>query len=270
MNNKIIRYISGFILFALILISFFISKTFLFIISIFFIIITMIEYRNMFKQKNIFPHKVLPELSGILCSYIFIFEKDISNHNLITPIVLGSTIFSFILTIVRNKKPYILTSLSTIAAIIFIFCGLYIIKLTYYFEDNSSKYLITTYFIAILTGDYAASILGPKFKKISISSEISPNKTLAGSIANLISCCAISLFLKVFLSFSVIQCLIFGLTISIFAQLGDLTISSFKRDLELKHSGNLFYNYGGIFDRIDAFLFSAPAAYYLLFILTII
>lgn len=270
MNNKYIRYFFGFFLFTLILLAFYFSKIMIFILSVFFIITAMIEYRKMFQNRNIFPHKILPEFTGILCAYIFTFEHDITNHTLITPILLFGIIFSFILTIILKKKPYIMTSLSTIASILFIFCGLYIIKLTYYFEDNTSWYLISVYFIAILLGDFAASIIGQKIKTSFLSQEISPNKTKAGAIANLLTSCIICLSLTKLLSFSIFQSLILGIIISVFAQFGDLTISSFKRDLELKHSGNLFFNYGGFLDRMDSFIFSAPAAYYCLFILTII
>ncbi len=269
MNNKILRYLSGFIILAVIIASFYFSKIMLLIISALLIIAAMFEYRNMFKQKKIYPHVILPELIGIICASIFIFEPEISDHNFITPILITGIIFSFIITVITNKKPYILTSLSTISAFLFIICGLYIIKLTYYFEHISSFYLITVYFAAILCGDYAASKVGQFFKNIPLSYEISPDKTIAGSIANLIISCLICLLFNLLLNFSIMQCLISGIIISVFSQFGDLTVSTFKRDLGLKHSGSLFYDYGGILDRMDAFVFSAPAIYYYLFIITI-
>ena len=270
MNNKFFRYILGFMLLALILVAFYFSEKILFIISSFFIIITMIEYRRMFKNKNIFPHKFIPETIGILCAYVFSFTHGIEDHAIITPIIIGGIIFSFIATIILNKKPYIITSLSTIMAILLIFCGLYIIKLTYYFDKNADWYIICIYFLAVLSGDYMASIVGSKFGKHKLAPEISPNKTVIGAITNIIFSCLSCLTLIKILGFSLSQCLILGLVISIFAQFGDLTISTIKRELDLKHSGNLFLNYGGILDRMDAFLFSAPAAYYCLFVITII
>ncbi len=270
MNNKYLRYFLGFLLLALILIAFYFSGRILFLVSAFFIIITMMEYRKMMKNKDIYPHKFLPEIVGILCAYVFSFTKGIEEHSIITPILIGGVVFSFILTVLRNKKPYIMTSLSTIAAILLIFCGLYIIKLTYYFNENSAWYVICVYFAAVLMGDYAASILGPKFNQYKLASEISPDKTIAGSFFNLIFTCLPCFLLVKFIDLSIIKCLFLGIIISIFSQLGDLTISSFKRDLDIKHSGNLFMGYGGILDRMDAFLFSAPAVYYYLFLVSIV
>lgn len=268
MKLKIFRYILGISLLVLILASFYFSRTAVFIVSIFFIIIAMKEYRSMLKLKEIHPHKIIPETIGIICACIFTFYNNIQFHYLITPILLAGIILSFIFTVIRNKKPYLMTSFSSMAGFLLIFCGLYIIKLTYYFEENHSWYLILIYFFAVLSGDYSASIFGPKFKKKYIAPEISPNKTLAGCISNFIFSCLFCLLLKFFIGFSIPVCIGLGITISIFAQLGDLTVSTFKRDLGIKHSGNLFLDYGGILDRMDAFIFSAPAAYYYLFIIS--
>lgn len=269
MNSKFFRYTLGFFLLFLILAAFYFSKLVLFFVSTFFIIIAMVEYRKMFKQKDIHIHPILPETIGFLTAFIFIFSKDLTNHYLITPLLMAGTIFSFILTVIRNKKPYMLTSFASIAAFLLIFCGLYIIKLTYYFEQQNAWHLILVYFMAVLSGDFIASQVGPKFTK-KLAPEISPNKTVAGAIANLIATCTICCSLNYFLGFSILKCAGLGAIISIFAQFGDLTISTFKRDLGIKHSGTMFLEYGGILDRMDAFIFSAPAAYYYLFIATII
>ncbi len=267
---KVIRYLFGILLLALTLLAFYYSKAALFIMSAFFILFALHEYRNMFKEKSIFPHKFIPEIAGIFCSYIFIFKPDISEHHIITPIIVAGVVFSFILTIIKNSKPYILTSLSTLGAIILTFCGLYVIKLTYYFSHLSSFYIISVYFLAVLSGDYAASILGKRCKnKKYMVPEISPDKTLQGATANLITSCISCLLLIKLLGFSPLKCIALGGVISIFSQFGDLAISTIKRELGLKHSGSLFCGYGGMLDRMDAFIFSAPAAYYFLYIITV-
>jgi phosphatidate cytidylyltransferase len=111
-----------------------------------------------------------------------------------------------------------------------------------------------------------ASKIGPRFNK-KLASEISPNKTIGGAIINWITTCIVCLSLKYFINYAILDCLILGTIISTFAQIGDLTISSFKRDLGIKHSGTMFLEYGGILDRMDAFIFSAPAAYYVLYLI---
>lgn len=269
MSNKFFRYFLGVILLILALAGLFVAKSILFIISVFFIIITTIEYRKMFKQKEIRIHRFIPELIGIVCAYQFSFTDILAEHVFITPILILGIIYSFAWTIIRNKKPYIATSLATISAFLFILCGLYIIKLTYFFDSVVGWFMIATYFGAILLGDLFACIVGKKCKGKALAPEISPNKTLTGSIAHFVVACLCSLALIKILEFNVFQALGFGVITSIFAQIGDLTFSSIKRDLGLTHSGTLFCDFGGLLDRMDSFIISAPVVYYYLSAVTV-
>ena len=264
MNSKFCRYSFGFLLLLLILSAFYFEETLLmFALSILLIILSIREYREMFKQKEIYIHKFLPETISILFALIFCFPISEYAHNLITPFTVIGVIITFFITIVKNKKPHIMTSIATILSFLFVFCGLYVIKITYQFDYDEYILIIPTYFMAVLLGDFVASKIGPKFTK-KLAPEISPNKTIGGAIANLITASVICLSLKLFINYSILNCLILGTIISVFAQMGDLTISSFKRDLGIKHSGTMFLEYGGILDRMDAFIFSAPTAYYCL------
>lgn len=262
MKQKIIRYTAGFIILFIILFAIAISKFALFAVSIPFIIFALEEYRAMFKVKDIYVHKIIPEFIGIICSYFYIY----SYNDYVTPIIVVGIMLSFFFTIIQNKKPYILTSFATIMGFLFIFCTLYIVKLFYFFSIYKFVFIII-YFGAVLLGDYSASKIGPLFKNKLLCPYVSPNKTIAGSISNIIFSCSACLPLLYFFNFSLIKTIILGIIISIFSQIGDLSISLIKRDLGVKHSSNLFLDYGGILDRIDAFIFSAPAAYYCLIIL---
>lgn len=235
----------------------------MFILSVFLIIISIKEFRIMFNKKEIYLHKFLPEIISILMAFIFCDTTHKNLHNFVTPIIVLGIILSFGLTIIKNKKPYIMTSLITILSFLFVFLGLYVIKIDYQFGYENYWPIIYIYFSAVLLGDFLASKIGPKFKK-KLAPEISPNKTIGGAIVNLISTCIVCMSLNFFISFSILKCILLGITISTFAQFGDLTISSIKRDMELKHSGTIFLEYGGILDRLDAFIFSAPATYYFL------
>ncbi len=264
MNSKFFRYSFGFLVFLLILLAFYYECPFLkMAISIFLIITATKEYREMFKQKEINVHKFVPEIFGILFALIFCFPMNQYAHKMITPLFIAGIITSFVITIIKNKKPYFITSLATIMSFFMVFCGLYVIKITYQFVLDKYWYIILAYFFAVLLGDFIASKVGPKFTK-KLAPEISPNKTIGGAMANLITSCVICSLLVFVVNFSILESFFFGLVISIFAQLGDLTISSIKRDLGIKHSGGMFLEYGGILDRMDAFIFSAPAAYYCL------
>ena len=270
MIKKVLRYLLGFILFGIIIFSFYFNKMLLFGVSVFFIIIAMAEYRNMFKNKGIYPHKFIPELWGAICAYVFIFSSDSMRQIIIMPLIITGVILSFSITILLNKKPYIETSFSSLAAILMIICGLYIIKITYYFDSDVSTIPVLIYFSAVLFSDFMASRIGPLYTRIKLSPEISPNKTLLGSIAHVTASCLVCCLFTFYINIHLWQCILLGIILSVFSQLGDLTISMFKRNLGIKHSGSLFYDYGGILDRIDAFIFSAPATYYFLCLISYI
>lgn len=54
----------------------------------------------------------------------------------------------------------------------------------------------------------------------------------------------------------------YGCATGFIALVGDLTASMMKRDAKLKDSGNILPGHGGLLDRIDSYMFTAPIAYF--------
>ena len=59
------------------------------------------------------------------------------------------------------------------------------------------------------------------------------------------------------------QAVVLGLVVVLASAAGDLFESMLKRDMEVKDTGRLLGGHGGMLDRVDALLFAAPAAFYL-------
>ena len=95
---------------------------------------------------------------------------------------------------------------------------------------------------------------------------ISPKKTIEGSLCGtLASVILCTLFGGLFMdSGKVLAYAMTGLAAGIFSQFGDLTASVFKRKMGIKDYGNLIPGHGGIMDRFDSVLFTAPMVFYIL------
>lgn len=126
--------------------------------------------------------------------------------------------------------------------------------------------LIVIYlFIVIWSTDTGAYFAGRFFGKRRLAPLISPNKTVEGSVGGLIaSVIAAVVFNGFFQVFTLPFLLVSTLLISSLGQLGDLVESSFKRLGGLKDSGHIIPGHGGILDRFDSTILTAPMLFYLL------
>lgn len=111
---------------------------------------------------------------------------------------------------------------------------------------------------AVDTGAYfAGSWLG----KTKLIPQISPKKTVEGSIGGLLLAILVGAGVASLIQMPIAHGLILGGLIGIVGQLGDLAASMFKREVGVKDFGNLLPGHGGMLDRIDSLLFAAPIAF---------
>jgi len=124
------------------------------------------------------------------------------------------------------------------------------------------------FFILMTTwmGDTSAYYGGKGFGRHKLAPLISPNKTIEGAIAGLIGSISGAVLAKIwFLDLYIYHTIISGILIAVFGQLGDLGESYIKRNLQVKDSGGIIPGHGGMLDRVDSLLFSAPVFYYYYF-----
>ena len=112
--------------------------------------------------------------------------------------------------------------------------------------------------------DSGAYFAGRFFGRHLLFPGLSPNKTVEGSLGGLLATVLVVGFVSLqFLGFSVTQAAVIGAGVSLFSQSGDLFESTLKRILDVKDLGHFLPGHGGILDRIDSLLFTAPAVYYI-------
>jgi phosphatidate cytidylyltransferase len=118
--------------------------------------------------------------------------------------------------------------------------------------------------ITVWAGDIFALLSGSFFGRHKLYPKISPNKTFEGLAGGIIGSIIVALaFSRFFIpNLKIIFCVLFAIGLAILGQLGDFTESMVKRSAQVKDSGNLIPGHGGMLDRLDSFLFSAPFLHY--------
>ena len=124
---------------------------------------------------------------------------------------------------------------------------------------------IFTVLLAVFADDTAAYGVGRLIGRRKLAPTLSPGKTWEGFLAGTAVAVAVAFFALYDQEFLTIpESLVLGVAIALAGAAGDLFESALKRDLQVKDSGRLLGAHGGMLDRIDAHLFAAVAAFYVI------
>ena len=192
--------------------------------------------------------------------YIVIQGSNLFNLFLITSLFLSCREWFLIV----NKKIYYF-----LGFLFLLFSYLSIYSIRNNFGESSLNFFLIIFLICVLT-DIGGYIFGKLFKGPKLT-KISPKKTYSGMIGSFIfSIVGLFIFVNysIYLDFKSLEFdlnfFFFVLLISSISQLGDITISYFKRLSNINDTGNIIPGHGGILDRTDGMIFSYPFAYLLL------
>ena len=122
---------------------------------------------------------------------------------------------------------------------------------------------VISLFACIWICDTGAYVVGRSMGRHKLFPRVSPNKTWEGAVAGFFAAIGAAIAAKVLLLeyMTFTQAGLFGLTVGIFGQMGDLVESLFKRDAGVKDTSSIIPGHGGVFDRFDSLIFVSPIVY---------
>jgi len=126
-------------------------------------------------------------------------------------------------------------------------------------QENFKINMLYLFLICIMS-DVGGLLFGKIFKGKKLTN-ISPNKTISGSIGSFIlSLILVPLFYFLFSNnfLNLFHLILISIFVSFFCQIGDLFISFLKRKAKVKDTGNILPGHGGLLDRIDGMLLAIP------------
>ena len=211
---------------------------------------------------------------GFGAIYIFSIDKAVFNSIYMTSAVVMITLM---IVLVANHTRITFTdcavTLFGFYYVPFMLSNIFLIR----DYGNYGLYFVWLVFISAWGTDTGAFAAGKLFGKHKLTPLLSPNKTVEGAIGGVVFSAILSFVygLSVSRMFAVDEinvilfCVVLGITGSVLAQFGDLTASAIKRFTGIKDYGRIFPGHGGVLDRFDSILFTAPAVYLIMRVLLI-
>ena len=210
----------------------------------------------------------LPTLIGYLVTlvyYVFLYLTNDTEHLL----------FIIVFVIVLTMLVYVFTfpKLHATQVAYCIFGFLYVpIMLSFIYRVRALEngiYTVWLIYIASWVCDTCAYLVGMAIGRHKLAPVLSPKKSIEGSIGGIAGSVLVGfLYSWFFLEKQIPGCTI-GIMIvcavgAIVSQTGDLAASAIKRNHEIKDYGHLIPGHGGILDRFDSVIFTAPMIYFLI------
>lgn len=227
---------------------------------IFFIAVGLYEFFAMLEKKGIKIYRYFGIGMGIMIPLSILIRFELTKKWELLFIVL-TLLFLIIMQFKRRQNSGVIVDISTtLFGLLYIaWFFSFLIKIR---NLAGGTGLLTAVLFITKLGDIGAYLVGSSFGKTPLIPRISPKKSVEGAIAGLVFSVLGALISAPFLRFTFLHLVIFGISLGVLGQLGDLSESLIKRDCGVKDSGSILPGMGGILDEIDSLLFTAPVFYF--------
>ena len=179
--------------------------------------------------------------------------------------LLSALVFSLLLVLGRLALTYPKTSLAeaTFNLLAFLYAVVLLSHLYMLRQLPGGLELTFLTIFLVWATDTGAYLIGRQFGRHLLAPQVSPKKTVEGSLGGLVLSIVVALvFWRLVGETSWLKYLILAIIVGVSGQIGDLFESALKRSAGVKDSGNLIPGHGGILDRFDSLIFAIPLVYY--------
>jgi len=269
MSNMVTRALTGSLIVATILGGIYFSRSSF--VGLFFVITTfgLWEFYTLAEKGGMSPQKLLGTIAGavfFVISSMYILRMI----PLVYLLVIMPLMFLILIAELYRKSESPLVNISiTLSGIFYLAIPMVLLSYLSYppaygLRDNYdyNPNILIGFFLILWTNDTFAYLVGKTLGKRKLFESVSPKKTWEGSFGGAVFSIVLAYFLvRFFPELRKRDWLVVAGIIVLFANLGDLIQSKFKRSLYVKDSGNVLPGHGGILDRFDGVYLAAPFVY---------
>lgn len=239
----------------------FLPISFLFIILI-GIVAAMWELANALSRSGSLVSRV-PTMVSAACMVVATF---VGGREALWVTFAASAGAIMLFTMVERRKNAVKDVSLSLFALTYV--GLMACFIVFLLTQPDGNYYVIIFLATVVASDTGGYVFGVLWGKHPIAPRISPKKSWEGYLGSTIFAAVVATVLAV----TVVDApfwtgLVIGAVIPAFATLGDFSESMIKRDLELKDMGTLLPGHGGVMDRLDSILPTAPVALVLFMVL---
>ncbi|MCL2610899.1 MAG: phosphatidate cytidylyltransferase [Defluviitaleaceae bacterium] len=214
-------------------------------------LMAMNELSKAFKVERSYFTSILTFIFTI--AYFIFF---ITNTQYLLPLIISWLLLNMIYMTIKNEHPN--------KMLLNFFLPIYIVlPFSFVYLVSLHGLLVLLVFTTSWGTDTFAYFIGKFLGKRKLT-KISPSKTIAGAIGGIVGGTATSIIVWQFVYDITFLPVLMFLFVSVLSEIGDLAASVIKRHLEIKDYSALMPGHGGILDRFDSVLFTAPLVYFAL------
>lgn len=208
-------------------------------------------------------------MTGLWFFLLFLFKRNLMLGEVFILLMVAMVVISLLLFVIQYPKQSASQLFMTVFGFLYVSFMLSFVYLT---RENvrHGEWLVWLIYISSWGSDTCAYVVGRLFGKRKLAPVLSPKKSIEGAVGGVVGAALLGLlygYLMIRIKGETEAILplftVIGGIGSMISQIGDLAASGIKRNFDIKDYGKLIPGHGGILDRFDSMIMTAPIVFLL-------